>query len=820
MQLKTEYLLKGIFLGLVVYAALLQVGAPSSGTYADTLAPINLTALAGVGVALLLAAVVKLRQGYRARGRPLSFVLFLLLESPLLVYAGVLGGLLGGLYLNNYLHDLPLNTDLLLPCLGGGAALGVVFMLLRGIRKTEARLVAVFLVNAALAVGLLVWLTYDRPPADLTRFALQMLLGIPFFYLLTFTGQEEESEVEIGACCGLLGVGLWVLTYGQVQYQSFGYFLPLLLYIFYAIRVLPWLRVVKHAFRGMSHAAVGRYREALTAFRRALRLDPNNALAREGFWRVHRALDFEQLHNDPELLNLVDFDLCVERAGSLLVAGKPTADRMSEARRLLQLVLSQRADLAPAVEYWRAVADLHDQRYDEAETGLRNVLDPAHFGRDNPARRDVLMSAWRLALLLHPEMQRRVGEPEIAKPGRRMEAIAAVERHLAAAPNDGDAWGLKRLLYRDLSEDEYRQAAAEGQRPAFDHAYAAQLGLGLITDAEKWKRGAEYLRLAAEGLSMQATSLFVEIAKAQQRAGLDAESIPTFELARQAGRAVGPKNLSEAERKAYFATVKYLGDYALFHGDVIAALENYHLFTESENSGVETYRTLAELYEKKGDPLAAARATDQGLIYNPKDSDLLAKKGRYYYSITPEQLRERVDQVRVSFDTAYCLNEAKSILDGRRSDDLEWLDVAKHLLTLAAIVDPLSLTAKVLAARVRLRYGERDEAIAALEAVRTPKPEKFAGKEDEDAWFVSCQLLGDLYMETDRADLAVPCYNDFRKSVRSGAKTYFKLAQAYEKLGDAARAVKCYKQVAAYDGNPLAPDANDAISRLQQASRS
>ena len=97
-----------------------------------------------------------------------------------------------------------------------------------------------------------------------------------------------------------------------------------------------------------------------------------------------------------------------------------------------------------------------------------------------------------------------------------------------------------------------------------------------------------------------------------------------------------------------------------------------------------------------------------------------------------------------------------------------------------------------------------------------PKPEKFASAEDEDAWYQSCQLLSDLYLEVGRPDLAVPCLIDFRQSSKSGARTLYKLGQAYEQLGDRGRAAKCYKQVTAYEGNPLAPDANDALQRLQQ----
>src|SRR5262249_39166180 len=148
-------------------------------------------------------------------------------------------------------------------------------------------------------------------------------------------------------------------------------------------------------------------------------------------------------------------------------------------------------------------------------------------------------------------------------------------------------------------------------------------------------------------------------------------------------------------------------------------------------------------------------------------------------------------------------------------DSLEWLDVANHLVKLALVVQPNSLVAKVLLARVLLRHGERDEAIKLLEGVYAPKPEKFASGDDEDAWYVCCQLLGDMYMEVGRADLAVPCFLEFKKSSRSGARTLFKLGQAVEQLGGLGRAKKCYENVTAYEGNPLTSDAHDALSRLR-----
>ena len=41
-----------------------------------------------------------------------------------------------------------------------------------------------------------------------TVFGVFLLLGLPIFYLLTFAGQEEETEIEVAAMCATLGLGL------------------------------------------------------------------------------------------------------------------------------------------------------------------------------------------------------------------------------------------------------------------------------------------------------------------------------------------------------------------------------------------------------------------------------------------------------------------------------------------------------------------------------------------------------------------------------------------------------------------------------------
>ncbi len=86
-RLLAEYVLKGVYLGVLLFAGL---GDPSPR------ATVQLALFVGGGLvaALTVAAVQTLREGFRVKGRLLAFLLFLLLESPGLVYAGIILGLL------------------------------------------------------------------------------------------------------------------------------------------------------------------------------------------------------------------------------------------------------------------------------------------------------------------------------------------------------------------------------------------------------------------------------------------------------------------------------------------------------------------------------------------------------------------------------------------------------------------------------------------------------------------------------------------------------------------------------------------------------
>lgn len=806
--LQSESILKGVFLGLVMFVALQEPSWATTGQVA-------VYTLGGLALAVAVAAVLKYREGFRAGGRVPAFLLFLLLENPGLIYIGVVGGtLLGALAVRPAEDpDYWLARTVL-----GGAVLGLIFWQLRHVRQRWYRLgMSLFLAATLVYAGLYL---FDRLGElgnfDPVAIARVLLLAIPVFYLLTFVGQEEESEIEIGAMCAALGLAISQLTREQIYLRSAGFLIPMGLFFWYTTRVLPGLRVFKHTLRGLSYLKVSRYRQALLAFRRALQLDPQNKLARDGLWAVHRALDLTQAARDPEMLQLIDLDLCLDRAAALLIQPKPAPEMQDEANRLLDLVADQRPEDEPVAAYWRAVSCLHARDYEHAAQHLERVLDPSGAYGPLASRKSVLLQAWQLALFLHAEMKRRVGDVQLPLPGRRMDAIGAVERQLATTPDDQGAWDLKRVLYSGLTEADYH-AACPGNRPVadFDYAYAQQLGLALIEDATRWQRGVEYLHIAARGLPALGPSIFSQIARVQQQAGHGEEALQNFELAKQAGLAIGPKNLSEGERQAYFAAVKLLAETAAARDDLAAAIGDYHLYTEYERSGLETLKVLTELYERKGDPLMALRINEQALVYSSADKELLARKDKYYYSVMPDDLKARMEQIGGGFDADYCLRKSRSLLDNK-SADWDVIDWALHLAELLQVARSESLAAKTLRARARLRRGERDEAVALFEDVYTHKPEKFANRDDEEAWFTSCQWLGKLYLdELAQPEKAIACLLEFKKSPKSGADTLYRLGQCYEQTGDKVRAKRYYEQVAAYDGHPLQGAAREALYRLQ-----
>lgn len=821
---KTEFLLKGLYLGLLVMVALHGPGWAEVGFVAAF-------TLGGLVLSTTATAWQKYREGYRPRGRPIAYVLFLLLENPRMVYAGLILGLALGAYTAFREQAAATDTSMLdFGALGGGAALGIVLGMLRTVRDRHTRLwlglaVAAALVGAALYIKL-------AYPTLLTAEQLHMLpvlllVGIPGFYLLTFASLVEESEVEIAAICAALGVALCFLgdKFGSSQFGLTALVIPVLIYFLYTRRILPGLRVFKHTLRGLSYAKVGQYRAALVSLNRALQLDPQNSLARAQLWDLHREMDVGKIKNEPETLAEVNYDLCLERVAALLLAEKPTTAQVQEALHLLELVASQKPHLEPRCAYWRAVAYLHQRQYDLAATDLETVLRETEH--DSASRRGVLFQAWQLAVVLHPEMNKRVGTPLLGKAGRRMEAIAAVERQLTLKPEDTAAWELKRLLYSPLTEAEYNTSALpDSSALDFDHAYAEQLGLALVDDRERWQRGCEFLRIAARGLAAQAPSIYIQLAKTHEAHG-DLEGLwHNYHRAMQVARKVGVANLKAEDATALFAVVKLLGEHEMNVGDIDTALDAFKFYSQYDRAGLETYRTLAELFQRKAERSTdekekldnlwmALHCTSHALTYNPDERELLERRDRYYYSITPADLKGRLEQVRKWFDVDYCLDKARWVLE-KYNGDLELLDWGGHLADLAHAAAPARIRAKVLQGRIRRLKGDINDAVAIFEDVRQNKPEKFPSEDEEEAWLLAHRLLGDLYLD-EKPDQAVLCFQVYRNSQRAGADTMYKLGRAYENLGDFARAAKCYEHVTAFEDHPLFYEAREGIERVRRA---
>jgi tetratricopeptide (TPR) repeat protein len=815
----TEFLLKGIYLGLLLMVAL-------QGPSWTELALVASFTLGGLALSLAAAWRQKWQEGYRSRGRPFSFLLFLLLENPGKVYTGLVAGLALGAC--TAFKDKGSERDLFV--VGGGAALGIVLYYLRTVRRRQIRMwlglsLALALVGAALVIQFAYpdLLNHDQ----LRMIPIVLLIGVPGFYLLTFASIVEESEVEIAAMCAALGVSLCFLAdqFGPPHFRALGLLIPILLYIIYTRGILPGLRVFKHTLRGLSYAKVGQYRPALLSLNRALELDPGNTLARSQLWTLHRDMDIGKLRQQPETLALVNYDLCLERIAWLLLLDKPTPDQIQEAEHLLELVANQRPSLEPRCAYWRAVAHLHARRYDQAAETLMGLLQETEH--DTPQRRDVLFQAWQLALTLHPEMNKRVGTPLLAKAGRRMEAIAAVERQLALKPDDAAAWELKRLLYSPMTEAEYASAALPDQSVLdFDHAYAQQLGLALVENTKEWQRGCEFLRLAARGLPTEAPSIYLQIAKTHEGRG-DMEGLwQNYRRAMQVARQVGVANLRAEDQTLLFAAIKTLGEHEMSVGDLDTALEAFKFYSQNERAGLETYRTLAELFQRKAEKGAndaekqnslwmALNCTEHALTYNSTDKDLMERKDRYYYSITVESLQPRLEQVRKWFDVDYCLEKARWVLE-KYNGNLDLLDWGSHLAELAQTAAPGKIQPRILKARICRLKGEIQEAVSLLEAIRQNKPEKFASEDDEEGWLLAHRLLGDIYLE-EKPEQAVACFQVFRNSQRAGADTMFKLGRAYENLGDLARAAKCYEHVTAFEQHPLYYEAREGLDRVRRA---
>lgn len=823
-----EYAMKGLFLGLLLYTAM-QIALPA--TPADGVSrtvdedsriawektgSIALYMLGGLGAAIAVALVRQLRDIARILKKPHASLLFLLLENPFLIYLGLIGGLALGA--SREFDPEEGKTPNLIILSIGGAILGYGFGKLREVQDARYRLAMAVGLGAAVVYAIVMYLEDFRSGMFLVEGSHErkmlgyvILLGLPFYYLLCFVGIAEESEAEIAGLCTMLGLSIHLLNFPG-RMPAAGFLLPVAVYFTYAMYVLPGLRIFKHTLRGYAFMEIGKLRPALLCFRRALHLDPANALAHHGMDALHDNIEIDKV--DAATLGLLDPTRCLKRV-RLLLARKPSAAEMKKAEHVLQLVEQLWPRLISQVSYFRAVAQVHAGAIDNACSILDDLLNPEGWFPDDAARKAILFDAWQLVLRAHPTLKQRVGDPQLALPGRRMEAIGAVERQSALQSGEPTLVEFREALYADLQEREYAEAATNAPPTDFAHGYAEELGLKLIGNPEHWQRGAQYLRMAANGLPLRRPSIYARLAEAHARAGEALQATRCLQTVRDSGLEVGLANLPADQRTIYFSTIKRLAEEAAARDDFDEAIYNYSLATQAPDSGVPTLRALAELYERKTDVMNALRVTEKALCYDGRDKDLLEKKDKYYWSVEVDALARTAredDNVRKYFDVAYCVKKAKTVLDAKNTE-LDALDWANHLMSLALVMQPKNLIALVQKARLHLRRGERQEGLTVLEDVREMKP---SGTEESDAWYFVQKQLGKLYLdELNRADLAIPCFLEYLNHVGSGAETHYDLGRAYEAVGDKANAIKHYSMVLAYEGHPLYWDAQQAIRRLK-----
>lgn len=849
-----EYMLKGLFLGLWTFFAL-QVPPNSHDARIDILWVVGWVC-AGLFIAFVAGAGLQWSRGLRPWHNWGAFPLVVVLESPTFIYAGIMAGLVVGVWsgtpgaeswasklagtfgltFDDIKHATSVGLadddpakgmkpgDWLTYCVLGGLLWGVALYRFR-LFDDQRRFWVGFGITAVMIYLAGEYIRrvpgFDDPTAR-SHLGLYILLGLPFFYLLTFCGDVEESEVELMSFCGLLGVGLQLIGFADF-FAGLGdlasYLVALAFYFLYATRIMPGLRVFKHILRGYSYMNVDRLRTSIQFFRRALELDPRSSLANQGMVALHNNLTLTKIDNDPELVNDLDFSLCLDRAAVLLMPPTPPPSQQdrAEAERFLTLVEQKKPAYLARVDYLRVISRMHAKEYDSAAEILSRLLNPETPGYHPTVRKQVLFDAWDLALRLHPRLVERLGFNELNKPGRRVEAIAAVERKLAAEPANPAAKEYKTLLYSQLSEGEFIAAMGAAATPPKDFAYeyVEQLGLALIDDADpdQRERGMGYLRMAGRGLPDRGPGIYSKLAQVYEKLGDGANAKNSLETAKQIGLTVGPRNLHRDQWNCYLDALRKLADLADARGDYETAIDELRQYQEDRGpAALETYRKLAELHGKTGDALNALLMTENGLAYNRTDADLLKKRDSFYYSVTPERLEKVKEPVKKWFDVQYCVNKAMSVLNSKE-DSIELLEWAQHLATLAGIMKPDSNGVRLVEARVLLRRGEREAGLKILEDIHYDRA-KGSGDE-EDAWYTATKILGQLYLEEfGKPENALHCYTKFKEYHKSGADTLYQIARCYEAMGDIPHATQFFKAVTGYEGHPLYWDAKESLKRL------
>ncbi|HQR42101.1 MAG TPA: hypothetical protein PLX97_05440, partial [Gemmatales bacterium] len=514
-------------------------------------------------------------------------------------------------------------------------------------------------------------------------------------------------------------------------------------------------------------------------------------------------------------------EMCLQRARDILFSEGITADQIGEAKQVLDLVIDQRPALRPAVMYYRAVAYTHARDFDKAEQTLRQLLDAREFSPDEQASRQrVIIPAWQLALLQHQEMKKRVGEP-LLQSGQRMNAIAAVESATGEMPRE-ELQPLKLRLYDGVTLAEYNREAGESltqQASAFDHRFVYDRGLELLDDPATYERGIELLAIAVRGQPKHAAAVWKLAADAARKHGNLKLTSQALNEVKVWTSLLAVKEMSKESQAAYYSTVKQLGEAA--YQDAKAgrqspqvAIDNLLLASEAAESGVDTLRMLAELYEMQGNVVQTMHYNEQCLMYDGKNPQYLERRERLYVSLTPADVTTHAEKLGKLIDANYLIKKSKELLEIKNAgvEQLEW---ARHLAELLTVAVPERVAGWALIGRCFLRLGQTDNGVKALEyAVQLGAADK-PGGEDLEQWYLACRIMADHYLQLARYPEALECYQHFSKSTKSGAETYYKMGQAAEGLGDRAAAKRHYQSANMYD-HPQKYEVTQALERLNR----
>lgn len=799
--LLSEYLLKGLYLGLACQAAL------SVRSFRD----VAVVVFGSLAAPLLVVVAALIRLPFRgsARGDSFARIILALIDHPFLIHAGIPIGVISAfVYLG---WSIP--YTLLAAAIGlliGGGVYALVSLRKRVLRRgamTIALLSVLGFVILAVSTGRF------TPSGSGGIVALSLACSAIVLYLLTFSGRSEETELDIGMICLLLSLALGSMDTAPTI-RSIVLLGPVGLYVVYCERIRKQFVVFKHVVRAMDQERRGNWRDALIAYRLALASDPKSELASAGSWRVHRQIDPQQIVGQDDLISLIDPDACLMRATSLIRSNQPSKENILEAQQLLEIVDRREPNRHWTIELRRIDALLAENRIEEARLRAKAVavVDPRSLPEFPTIEVESLFQLWT-NLLRQPELLS-VGTTLLEEQHAVFDVIAVIEERLSREPNDQTARDFKPFLYRKVDRsafDRFSQRWGGEAFARFDFRYCRDVAIELSN--ESTAHATELFWIAREGLPDEQLSLLFRIAQMTQSRDPD-QAFTLFRQVRDEARTRGISSLSRAEREALDESVKRLALDAEEKGNISEAITNWEVFATSDRSGVNTRRRLQSLYESLGDRLNAVRHLQAALAYDLPEKEaktFRAEKTALYAAISPDELRPRLSEVERFFDFDFCYRRALELFEAKGADE-----EVMHFIELAELGGTKLLRlVNFLLGRLHLRRGDDRAAALCLEQTAAEPPKQFRNDEEKKAYFRACRTLGELYVERlGEPERGIKYLSIFKDNAESGADTLYLLAKAYEGAGQMKAARKWYDMVLVYPSHPRAAAAKEALSRL------